>query len=137
MKMVPDHGNFRLKMLLRFDSSEHYTPRSLRRYERAKRISGNEYVFGQNSGQNMESHGGEIFPSFATFLLTDCRLFNVPKKKHVVVIDAGCGHGILLSHIAMAQKMQPLLVWKLMMSAVSLQRTSSGQREFHQKSGIF
>ena len=104
MKMVPDHGNFRLKMLLRFDSSEHYTPRSLRRYERAKRISENQYVFGQNTCQNRASHGGEISPSFATFLLTDCRLLNVPKKRHVTVIDAGCGRGILLSHIAMARK---------------------------------
>ena len=104
MKMVPDHGNFRLKMLLRFNTSEHYTPRSLCRYERAKRISGNEYVFGQNSGQNRESHGGEISPTFATFLLTDRRLFNIPNKRHVVVIDAGCGRGILLSHIAMARK---------------------------------
>ena len=102
--MVPDHGNFRLKMLLRLDSSEHYTPRSLRRYERAKRISENEYVFGQNTCQNRASHGGEISPSFATFLLTDRRLFNVPKKRHVTVIDAGCGRGILLSHIAMARK---------------------------------
>ena len=104
MKLVPDHGNFRLKMLLRFDSSEHYTPRSLRRYECAKRISENEYVFGQNTGQNRASHGGEISPSFATFLLTDRHLFNVPKKRHFTVIDAGCGHGILLSHIAMARK---------------------------------
>ena len=99
--MTSNNGIFRLQMLKQFDPSEHYTPRSLRRYERAKRYTGLHYIFGQHSGQTRGSHGGEISLFFGTFLISDPHIFNLSSSSDVYFIDAGCGRGIFLSHFAM------------------------------------